>query len=86
LGTWNIAAHGILKVLGGGDPVRFRSFSARFSKCVYPREALQTRMWKIGIKGGFELVVFQTAQYDAVWDFGKRKLLMLQIQVQNTKH
>jgi acyl dehydratase len=60
LGTWNIAAHGVLKCMGGSDPTRFRSFNARFSSVVYPGDALETRMWKIGEKDGFEEITFQT--------------------------
>jgi peroxisomal enoyl-CoA hydratase 2 len=32
LGTWNIAAHAVLKCMGNSDPARFRSFNARFRK------------------------------------------------------
>ena len=36
LGTWNIAAHGVLKEIGSSDPSRFCSFKARFANIVYP--------------------------------------------------
>jgi hypothetical protein len=36
LGTWNIAVHGVLKCMGDSDPVRFRSFHARFCQCGIP--------------------------------------------------
>lgn len=60
LGTWNIAAHGILFELGNSDPLRFKSFSARFANVVYPGETLETRMWATPGKDGNVDVVFQT--------------------------
>lgn len=60
LGTWNIAAHGVLKCVGDSDPARFRSFSARFASVVYPGDALETRIWKMGERDGFEEIIFQT--------------------------
>jgi acyl dehydratase len=61
LGTWNIAAHGVLRELGGADPKRFKSFGARFKSVVYPGDVLETRMWKTGKdKDGCENVVFET--------------------------
>jgi peroxisomal enoyl-CoA hydratase 2 len=60
LGTWNIAAHGVLKCMGDSDTARFRSFHARFASVVYPGDALETRMWKIAEKDGFEEINFQT--------------------------
>jgi acyl dehydratase len=60
LGTWNIAAHAVLKCLGGSDPARFRSFSARFKSVVYPGDALETRMWRVGSREGLDEVVFET--------------------------
>lgn len=60
LGTWNIAAHAVLKCLGASDPNRFRSFTARFKSVVYPGDVLETRMWKVGSKDGFDNIVFET--------------------------
>ena len=60
LGTWNIAAHGILKCLGESDPTRFKSFNARFKNVVYPGDALETRMWKTPEKDGFDEIIFET--------------------------
>ncbi|KAF7544150.1 hypothetical protein G7Z17_g10192 [Cylindrodendrum hubeiense] len=60
LGTWNIAAHGVLKELGGSDPSRFRKFGARFKSVVYPGDELETRMWVVGSKGGVDDVMFET--------------------------
>lgn len=36
LGTWNIAAHGVLMEMGASDPLKFHSFKARFANVVYP--------------------------------------------------
>jgi len=60
LGTWNIAAHGVLKCMGDSDPFRFRSFNARFASVVYPGDTLETRMWRTAEKNGFEVIIFQT--------------------------
>lgn len=64
LGTWNIAAHGVLRELGGSEGQRLRSFKARFANIVYPGDALETRMWKVGEKvvegRTLEEIVFQT--------------------------
>lgn len=60
LGTWNIAAHGLLKELGGSDPSRFKKFGARFKSVVYPGEELETRMWVVGSTDGVDDVVFET--------------------------
>lgn len=64
LGTWNIAAHGLLRELGGSEAARLKSFKARFAKIVYPGDALETRMWRMGEKVAegktVEEVIFQT--------------------------
>jgi len=60
LGTWNIAAHGVLKMFGNSDPKSFKSFNARFASVVYPGDALETRMWKVGDTDGFDEIRFQT--------------------------
>ncbi|KAF2110318.1 HotDog domain-containing protein [Lophiotrema nucula] len=60
LGTWNIAAHGLLREMGGSEAARLKSFGARFAKIVYPGDALETRMWKVGEKDGLDQIVFQT--------------------------
>lgn len=64
LGTWNIAVHGVLKEMGGSEAGRLKSFKARFANIVYPGDALETRMWKVGEKvvggKGLEEIVFQT--------------------------
>ncbi|KAF2025806.1 Thioesterase/thiol ester dehydrase-isomerase [Setomelanomma holmii] len=60
LGTWNIAAHGILFELGGSDSNRFKSITARFANVVYPGETLVTKMWKTPGKDCNCNVVFET--------------------------
>jgi acyl dehydratase len=60
LGTWNIAAHGLLREMGHSDPARFKAFGARFKSVVYPGDELETRMWKVGVEDGCDKVVFET--------------------------
>jgi acyl dehydratase len=60
LGTWNIAAHGILHELGASDPNRFKAYSARFKSVVYPCDTLVTRMWKVGIVSECDETHFET--------------------------
>ncbi|KAH7119859.1 HotDog domain-containing protein [Dendryphion nanum] len=72
LGTWNIAAHGVLKELGNSDASRLRSFKARFARIVYPGDELETRMWRVGRRGDVEEVVFETV---ARGDEGERVVL-----------
>ena len=60
LGTWNIAARGVLRELGGSDPTRFKAFGARFKSVVYPGDELETRMWIVGSEPGYDNVVFET--------------------------
>lgn len=57
--SWNMAAHGILKNLGGNDPKNLKEFQARFASPVIPGDKLITEMWRTGKKeDGFEEVVF----------------------------
>lgn len=60
LGTWNIAAHGILREVGGADPSRLKNFGARFKSVVYPGDELETRIWIVGSEGGVQDIVFET--------------------------
>ncbi|KAL1895249.1 hypothetical protein Sste5346_005395 [Sporothrix stenoceras] len=64
LGTWNIAAHAVLRELGNSDPTRFKSFGARFKSVVYPGDQLETRMWIVGSEGGYDNVAFETIVVD----------------------
>ncbi|KAI1843559.1 hypothetical protein JX266_010192 [Neoarthrinium moseri] len=61
LGTWNIAAHSVLRELGRSNPARLQKFGARFKSVVYPGDKLVTRMWVISSHSDFENVVFETA-------------------------
>jgi peroxisomal enoyl-CoA hydratase 2 len=60
LGTWNIAAHGVLREIGGADPKRLKKFGARFKSVVYPGDALETRIWVVGTETDLIEVVFET--------------------------
>jgi len=58
--TWNIAARGLLRVVGDSDPRRFRAYGARFKSVVYPGDALRTNIWKVGERDGCDEYVFET--------------------------
>ncbi|KAI0184154.1 HotDog domain-containing protein [Xylaria flabelliformis] len=60
LGTWNIAAHGLLRAVADSDPTRFKAFGARFKSVVYPGDELETWIWKTDSEGGFDNYVFET--------------------------
>ncbi|KAI1129014.1 HotDog domain-containing protein [Nemania abortiva] len=60
LGTWNIAAHGLLRGVADSDPTRFKAFGARFKSAVYPGDELETWIWRTGSEGRFENYVFET--------------------------
>ena len=46
--TYGFAGRAILHGVCGGDPARFKSFSARFTGMVYPGETLITNGWRVG--------------------------------------
>jgi acyl dehydratase len=48
LATYGIAGRAVLQTLCGNRPERFKRFDARFSKPVYPGEALQVEIWDEG--------------------------------------
>jgi acyl dehydratase len=48
--------------LCGSDPAKFKGMDARFSKPVYPGDALTVRMWN----DGDGQAIFQTVQQDGV--------------------
>lgn len=59
--SWNAAAHGILKLLGGSDPKNLREFQARFASPVKPNDKLTTEIWRTGnFQDGYEEVRFVT--------------------------
>ncbi|KAK5633684.1 hypothetical protein RRF57_009399 [Xylaria bambusicola] len=60
LGTWNIAAHGLLRGVAASDPTRFKAFGARFKSVVYPGDELETWIWKTTSDDGFDNYVFKT--------------------------
>jgi len=46
--TYGFTGRALLHALCGGDPARFKSIEGRFSKPVFPGEALTTKMWVDG--------------------------------------
>jgi acyl dehydratase len=52
LSSWNFAAHGLLKELGGSDPKNIYEFQARFASPVKPGDKLVTEIWRTGEKNG----------------------------------
>ncbi|KUJ08018.1 Thioesterase/thiol ester dehydrase-isomerase [Mollisia scopiformis] len=61
LSSWNFAAHGLLKALGGSDPKNIREFQARFASPVKPGDKLVTDIWRTGeMKGEWEEIRFVT--------------------------
>jgi peroxisomal enoyl-CoA hydratase 2 len=60
--SWNSAAHGILKALGGSEPKNLKQFQARFASPVKPGDKLTTEIWRMGNndQDGFEEVRFVT--------------------------
>ncbi|XMA11167.1 hypothetical protein WAI453_003958 [Rhynchosporium graminicola] len=61
LGSWNFAAHGLLKAIGGSDPKNIKEFQARFASPVKPGDKLVTDIWLTGNKEGeWEEVRFVT--------------------------
>lgn len=45
LATYGIAGHGLLKLLCGYDPARFRRMDVRFSSPVFPGETIRVDIW-----------------------------------------
>ncbi|KAJ5215118.1 hypothetical protein N7468_010797 [Penicillium chermesinum] len=60
--SWNSAAHGLLRELGGSDPANMKEFQARFAAPVRPGDKLTTEIWRTGNAqpDGFEEVRFVT--------------------------
>lgn len=57
--SWNSAAHGVLRELGGSNPDNLREFQARFASPVKPGDRLTTEIWRTGaVEDGFEEVRF----------------------------
>jgi acyl dehydratase len=51
--TFGVAAHAVLRTLGGYDPARLASIEARFSRPVFPGETIRTEMWREGAQVAF---------------------------------
>jgi acyl dehydratase len=52
--TYGFTGRALLHSLCGSDPARFKSMDARFSKPVYPGDALTIRMWVDGNECTFQ--------------------------------
>ena len=48
--TYGFTGRGILEAVCDNDPAKFKSFSARFSKPVFPGEKILIKGWKLGDK------------------------------------
>lgn len=60
--SFNWAAHGILKELGGSDPTNMKEYQARFASPVRPGDKLVTSVWRTGqMKDGWEEIRFEVA-------------------------
>lgn len=48
--SWNVTAHALVKLLGGGDPTSIKEYAARFASPVKPGDTVVTEMWRTGNK------------------------------------
>src|SRR5262249_59399019 len=46
LNFYGVAAHAVVRAACDYDPVRLKSFAARFSAPVYPGETIRTEVWR----------------------------------------
>ncbi|MEV6013118.1 MaoC/PaaZ C-terminal domain-containing protein [Streptomyces sp. NPDC051976] len=53
--TYGVIARHLLDALADGDPVRFSSISGRFSRPVYPGDALTVNVWRTGTLARFRV-------------------------------
>jgi acyl dehydratase len=67
LGTYGFTGRALLHALCGSDPAKFKSMEGRFSKPVFPGDALTVRMWVDGNSAVFQTV---TQNGDVVIDQG----------------
>ncbi|GAT21612.1 trimethyllysine dioxygenase TmlH [Aspergillus luchuensis] len=59
--SWNSAAHGVLRELGGSDPKNLKEIQARFASPVIPGDKLITEIWRTGsLQDGYEEIRFVT--------------------------
>ncbi|KAI5303375.1 hypothetical protein KEM56_007615 [Ascosphaera pollenicola] len=58
--SWNVAAHALVKLLGGSNPASFKEYQARFAAPVLPGDKIITSIWRIGKLDaeGYEEVLF----------------------------
>ncbi len=66
--TYGFTGRALLHTLCGSDPARFRSMEGRFSKPVFPGEALTISMW---IDGGEAIFRTTNPDGDVVFDQGR---------------
>src|SRR6201987_6413302 len=71
--TYGFTGRALLHSLCGGDPARFRSMSARFSRPVLPGESLTVSVWR---QDGSDTALFQTTKQDGtvVIDRGRMRV------------
>jgi acyl dehydratase len=62
--TYGVTGRALLHVLCGSDPARFRSMSGRFSRPVWPGEALTISVWRDGGTAQSRTALFQTTKDD----------------------
>lgn len=60
--AYNMVAHGIVKVIGGENPMSLREISAKFSGPVRPGDHLDVSLWNLGEMdvAGCKSIVWQT--------------------------
>jgi acyl dehydratase len=66
--TYGFTGRALLHTLCGSDPARFKSMEGRFSKPVYPGDALTVKIW---VDGGEALFRTETQNGDVVFDQGR---------------
>jgi len=66
--TYGFTGRALLHSLCGSDPARFKSMEGRFSKPVYPGDALTVKMW---VDGGEAIFRTETQNGDVVFDQGR---------------
>jgi acyl dehydratase len=71
--TYGFTGRALLHTLCDSDPSRFKSMEARFSKPVYPGDALTVKMW---IDGGEAIFRTETQNGDVVIDQGRCTFLV----------
>ncbi len=62
--TYGVTGRALLHALCDSDPARFRSMSGRFSRPVWPGEALTISIWQDGDTAQSQTALFQTTKDD----------------------